>query len=170
MPFSAFTDNGEAIDQETCERLFSCDATVTALEEVPKHVAERLHVEATRHAQATLHRNMEANSRFFREEQERLERWADDVILAAERALQETKAQIKTVSRQARQATTTQEQHAYQQRLRDLEAKQRSQRRRIFDVEDEIIQKRDALIDALEQRMTQRTHRQTLFTIRWQVV
>ncbi len=168
--FSAYTDGGDAVDQETCERLFACDATMTALDALPESVTARLQVEAKRHAQATLHRNMEANSRFFREEQERLERWAEDVMLAAERALQETKAQIKTLSRQARQATTTQEQHGVQQRIRDLEAKQRSQRRRIFDVEDEIIQKRDALIDALEQRMTQRTHRQTLFTIRWQVV
>ena len=142
---------------------------MTALDALPASVTAWLQGEAKRHAQATLHRNMEANSRFFREEQERLERWAEDVMLAAERAAK-TKAQIKTLSRQARQATTTQEQHGVQQRIRDLEAKQRSQRRRIFDVEDEIIQKRDALIDALEQRMTQRTHRQTLFTIRWQVV
>lgn len=168
--FSAFTDSGEAVDQETCERLFSCDAALSPMAEVPGPIVNRLQAEATRHAQATLHRNMEANSRFFREEQERLERWAEDVMLAAERALQETKAQIKVLSRQARQASTTQEQHELQQRIRELEAKQRSQRRRIFEVEDEIMQKRDALIDALEQRMTQRTHRQTLFTIRWQVI
>jgi hypothetical protein len=168
--FSAFTDGGEALDQETCERLFSCDATMQPLSEIPRPVVDQLKAEAKRHAQATLHRNMEANSCFFREEQERLERWAEDVMLAAERALQETKAQIKTLSRQARQATTTQEQHELQRRIRDLEAKQRNQRRHIFEVEDEIIEKRDALIDALEQRMTQRTHRQTLFTIRWQVV
>src|SRR5690606_27184689 len=91
--FSAFTDGGEAVDQETCERLFACDATVTALGEIPSPIAERLQAEAKRHAQATLHRNMEANSRFFQEEQERLERWAEDVMLAAERALHETKAQ-----------------------------------------------------------------------------
>lgn len=168
--FSAFTDTGEALDQETCERLFSCEATVDTLGEVPQPVAQRLQAEANRHAQATLHRNMEANNRFFREEQERLERWADDMMLAAERSLQETKAQIKALSRQARQAATTQEQHELQRRIRDLEAKQRNQRRRIFEVEDEIREKRDALISALEQRMTQHTHRRPLFTIRWQVI
>jgi hypothetical protein len=37
-------------------------------------------------------------------------------------------------------------------------------------VEDEIIEKRDALITKLEKQITQRTERQTLFSIRWQVV
>ena len=39
----------------------------------------------------------------------------------------------------------------------------------IFSVEDEIIVKRDALIDSLEKRLAQRTQTETLFTIRWTV-
>ena len=54
--------------------------------------------------------------------------------------------------------------------LRDLQRKQRRQRQRIFDVEDEIIEKRDELIGALERRMQQRTELETLFTIAWEVV
>jgi hypothetical protein len=37
-------------------------------------------------------------------------------------------------------------------------------------VEDEIIDKRDSLIDSLEKRLTQKTETQTLFTIEWAVV
>ena len=39
-----------------------------------------------------------------------------------------------------------------------------------FKAEDEIIEKRDSLIESLEKRLSQRTHRETLFTIRWSVV
>jgi hypothetical protein len=51
-----------------------------------------------------------------------------------------------------------------------VEKKKRRQRQRIFDVEDEIMEKRDTLINALEKRIQQRTESEPLFTIRWTVV
>ena len=39
----------------------------------------------------------------------------------------------------------------------------------IFKAEDEIIEKRDKLIESLERRLAQRTETSTLFTIRWTV-
>jgi hypothetical protein len=51
-----------------------------------------------------------------------------------------------------------------------LEKKKRDLRQRIFEVEDEIAEKRDRLVEQLEQRMKQRVKVQNLFTIRWQVV
>ena len=56
-----------------------------------------------------------------------------------------------------------------QEKIKELEKKKRRQRQHIFDVEDEIMEKRDSLIDALEKRMQQRTKSATLFTVRWAV-
>jgi predicted nucleic acid-binding Zn-ribbon protein len=117
-----------------------------------------------------INRSLEANSRFFNEERERLEKWANDMVLAAEKELKDTKTQIQTLNRQARQAATTQEQHELQTKLRELETKKRRQRQQIFDVEDEIVAKRDRLIDVLEKRLSQKTNVEPLFTIQWQVI
>jgi predicted nucleic acid-binding Zn-ribbon protein len=114
--------------------------------------------------------SLEQSNRFFHEERERLERWAEDMVLGAEKELADTKAQLRALGRQARVATTTGEQHALQLKIRELERVQRRQRQRIFDVEDEIKDKRDALIDDLEARLVQRTEVMPLFTIRWSVV
>jgi integrase len=46
---------------------------------------------------------------------------------------------------------------------------QRRQRQEIFDVEDEIESRRDALIDALEQQMHQKSSSHLLFRIRWRL-
>ena len=62
------------------------------------------------------------------------------------------------------------EQVAHQSKIRDLEQRQRHQRQRIFEVEDEIIEKRDLLINALERRMQQKSTTEPLFVIRWSVV
>jgi len=53
--------------------------------------------------------------------------------------------------------------------VKELEQKKRRLRQRIFDVEDDIADKRDELIDALERRLAQRTQSERLFTIRWRV-
>ncbi|MFQ3580827.1 MAG: helicase, partial [Chloracidobacterium sp.] len=74
-----------------------------------------------------------------------------------------------TLNRQARLATTTEEQHALQKQIQDLEKQKRRQRQRIFEVEDEIMAKRDELIEKLEKRMQQRMRVEPLFTIRWSV-
>lgn len=116
---------------------------------------------------ATISRSLEQNSAHFHQAREKLEKWADDMVFSAEKALADTKEQMKALRRQARQAVT---QHTIQENLYKLERQQRRQRQEIFTVEDEIMEKRDSLIDQLERRLAQRTEAQTLFTIRWRVV
>jgi chromosome segregation ATPase len=168
--FSAFDDDGRALDQETCEKLFNCRGSVTGEIDLPEGIRSRLAAEADRHGKATISMSLERNNKYFNEAREQLEKWADDMVLAAEKELRDTKDQIKALNRQARQATTIQEQRELQEKIRDLERKKRRQRQRIFDIEDEIMEKRDKLIDALEKRMQQRTSSEQLFTIRWTVV
>jgi hypothetical protein len=168
--FSAFTDSGKSLDQETCERLFHCSATVEPLDGLAAEARDRLVVETNLHADAAVACSLENNNRLFSEERERLEKWAEDMVIAAEKDLRDTKEQIKTVRRQARLATTLDEQNDLQHKLRELEKKQRRQRQQIFEIEDQIAEKRDKLIDGLQRRMKQKTATTPLFTIRWRVV
>lgn len=167
--FSAFTDDGNPVDQEQCEKLFQCRAEIGPAEDLSAF-SGCLAAESERHAAATVSRALETSNRHFQEERDKLEKWADDLICAAEKELKDTKARLKLINRQARQATTTAEQMELQRQIVDLEKKQRRQRQRIFEVEDQIIEKRDALIARLEQQMQQKTTRERLFIIRWAVV
>jgi hypothetical protein len=168
--FSGFDEEGHALDQETMEKMFGlsggCEDSLVTL---PAHVENRLAAEAERHASATVSRSLEQNSRYFNEARDKLEKWADDMVQAAEKALRDTKEQIKALRRQARQATTLAEQHEIQEKTQKLERQQRRQRQEIFQVEDEIIEKRDALITQLEQRLAQKRAMERLFTIQWAV-
>ena len=115
----------------------------TATTAIPAAVQQRLNAEAERHAKATMSRSLEQNSVHFNQAREKLEKWADDMVLSAEKALADTKEQIKALRRQARQAVTLEEQHEIQQKIQKLEKQQRRQRQEIFKVEDEIMEKRD---------------------------
>lgn len=168
--FSAFTDSGKSLDQETCERLFHCSGTVEPIDAIPDEARDRLGLESSIATEAAIALSLEDNNKLFAEERERLEKWAEDMVVAAEKDLADTKAQIKAIRRQARLATTLDEQNDLQQKLASLERKQRKQRQQIFEVEDQIAEKRDTLIDGLHRRMSQKTKTHSLFTIQWQVV
>lgn len=168
--FSAIDDQGLPLEQETCEKLFNCLAENAGQANIPDTITQRLAAEAQRHTKATISQSLEANNQHFNEAREKLEKWADDLVLAAEKALKDTKEQIKILQRQARLATHLAEQHDIQQKIQKLEKQQRRQRQEIFQVEDSIIEKRDALIETLERRLTQKTESERLFTIEWEVV
>lgn len=167
--FSGLTDDGEPLDQETCEKLMTIPSAEipAALHATPP---ESLIANSQRAVAATVAHALEANQRLFNEERDKLERWADDKLLAAEEALKNTKARIAQLKRDARKATTLQEQDGIQRELSELERKQRHQRQAIFVVEDEIIAKRDELISTLQQRLQEKTSNETLFSIRWKII
>lgn len=168
--FSGLTDNGKIIDQEICEKLFNCYAQVIEPLEWSNDLNERLKQDAERHIAATVNNSLENNNRFFQEEREHLEKWADDLMIAAEKELADTKIKIKELKRKARHAKTIEEQHNVQKEIKEMERKQRRQRQQIFDLEDEIGEKRDELIDELEKQLVQKTTSEELFTIRWSVI
>jgi hypothetical protein len=167
--FSGFDERGTSLDQETMEKLFGCAGRVDGDEAIPAAEQQRLNAEAQRHAKATVSRSLEQNSVHFNQAREKLEKWADDMVLSAEKALADTKEQIKVLRRKARQAVTLEEQHDIQQQVQKLEKQQRRQRQDIFTAEDTIMEKRDSLIESLERRLAQHTATEALFTIRWAV-
>lgn len=166
--FSGLTDDGAPLDQETCEKLMSIPSASepAALYAV---APEGLAANSQRAVTATIAQVLETNQRLFNEERDKLERWADDKLLAAEETLKNTKARIAQLKRDGRKVATLQEQGGILRELSELERKQRRLRQEIFAVEDEIIAKRDELIASLQQRLQEKSSNETLFSIRWQV-
>ena len=168
LVFTGTTDNGQILDAETCEKLFSCGA-VRSPKSINDDSPQELLQNSKRQIDAKVSEIVQKNNLFFQAEREKLEKWADDKILGAEQALTDTKNHMRALKREARIANTIEEQQKIQTEIRDLEKIQRKQRQEIFDVEDEIIEKRDELIDALEEKLKQTTFVDELFTIRWNV-
>lgn len=168
--FSAIDSKGVTLDQETCEKLFSCAAESCNPINISSQTGERLKPEVERHVKATISQALENNNKHFNDAREKLEKWADDMVLAAEKDLKDTKEQIKQQQRLSRLATNLDEQREIQQKIQKLEKQQRRQRQEIFEVEDSIIEKRDSLIESLEKRLSQKTESKELFTIEWSVI
>jgi len=168
LMFSGFTDAGKALDHEIMAKMFVCSGNINPTS-VSTEATDRLEKEVQQYTKSILNQSLENNNRHFHEATQQLEKWADDMVMASEKELRDTKNQIKALEREARKATNVDEHKDLQEKIKALETQKRRQRQKIFDVEDEIREKRDALIDALEKRLAQKTKVEPLFTIRWRV-
>lgn len=167
--FNAFDDAGKDVHPEVCEKLFDCAATVkdTVLS---SSYSDRLKIDSRIHTDAVINQVLERNNSFYKDECERLFRWADDLLLSSEKELKDTKNQLREANRQLRLATSQEQRLDLELKINELGKKQREQRQRIFDVEDDINAKRDLFIDRLKKRLEQKTGVEAIFIIRWNVV
>lgn len=171
LVFTAITDGGKLLDEEQCELIFRLqgEALPSSSDGLALQPDSLLTETVTRQLDARLSRLLDENNQYFQRERSKLEAWADDQLLSAEQKLEDTRARIKEAKRQARLAESVEQQKRAEEELQRLSRLQRRQRQEIFDVEDEIEARRDALIDALERQMHQSSSSHHLFRIRWRL-
>ncbi|WP_273179844.1 SNF2-related protein [Ferrovum myxofaciens] len=166
--FAAETDDGQMLDEEVAARLLTLPGSVagqaqSGLETTP--------LEAQTHQrQAAIQRNIsERNARFFEEEADKLDGWADDLKVGLEREIKEFDRQIKEARRAATTALTLEDKLAGQKQIKTIEGLRNQKRRTLFDAQDQVDQQREELITAIEGKMNQNTRAEQLFLIRWTI-
>jgi superfamily II DNA/RNA helicase len=112
----------------------------------------------------------EKDNNYMKLETEKLTKWAEDRMNAAELAIKDTKARIKELNREAQKTTDPTIQLQIQLDLQEQSKKQKKQRQEIFTVEDEITEMRDKMIAEIQLRMKQKVKENQLFTINWQLI
>ena len=107
------------------------------------------------------------NEEFFREEEDKLDRWAEDVKFALERELRELDTQIKGAKKASKSAVALAEKLEAQKQIKALEAKRNAKRRQLFEAQDDVDRKRAELIEEIERQLQTKTRIEPVFTLRW---
>lgn len=107
------------------------------------------------------------NLKFFAEESDKLDAWADDMKVGLEREIKELDRRIKETRNKGKGAATLAEKLAAQREQRDLEAARDRKRRELLARQDEIQARRDTLIDELEQQLSQHVAMRTVLACEW---
>ncbi|WP_130803724.1 SNF2-related protein [Acinetobacter ihumii] len=165
---TAMTDDGKVLDVDLCERLLQVNATV--LSDEADQIPEIFQANIDKQYQVALNHALELNDEFFKKERDKLEQWAEDSLLAVEKMLEDTKLKISSLKRESRRAPDIETEKRLQEEIQKAEKEKRRMRQQIFDVEDEIADKREAMIDALEQRLHRSSKAENLFIVQWKVV
>ena len=168
--FAGFLQDGSPLTAEQCQKLFECGGFADTRYQVPPDIKKKLKAEIDIYASATLERANQQNLVYIREEEERLDKWTKDMVLALEKELENVKLQIRETERRLRLAATTAEHAELNEKLSELNRKKRNMRARLEDNEEEIETRRRALIDDIKRRSQAQCELMELFTVEWEVI
>lgn len=172
--FAAVDEQGNTIPAEVAQKLMQLPAFERPFGQskqtneslASEAVLERiLGAERNQHEKSVNSRNLS----FFEQEVSKLDAWADDLKEALEASIKELDKQIKEVRRDAKIAVTLEEKLALQKQQKNLESQRNKSRRELFDKQDEVDERREALINSLEGKLNKKTTVESLFTVQWSV-
>ena len=106
----------------------------------------------------------------FDEEVEKLDRWSNDLKQGLESKIKDLDREIREVKKSASLARSLNNKLEIQKQVKQLEATRKEKRKRLFDAEDEIDNRRDGLISDTERRLQVQESESELFTIRWHLI
>jgi hypothetical protein len=112
----------------------------------------------------------ERNSEFFDDEVEKLDKWSDDMKKALEIDLKRLDIEIKTSKTNAKKIVDLNEKVKVQRHIKDMEKKRNEMRRKLYESQDEVDEKKEQLIARVEAQLKQKTYLKDLFSMRWRII
>ena len=109
----------------------------------------------------------ERNKALLDAEIQHIEKWAEDQQLTLENELKDIKAKIKEKKRLLSRSENAQQTLTLEKELNTLTRQQKRKRAEIFDLEDEIEEKRDGMIDKVKAFIKQHITEEELFCVHW---
>ena len=168
---TAISDNGKSLGQEFAEKLLNIPARTlssTALD-APSSVLSKI-ASLNDVQRAKLTADIESrNKALLDEEILHIEKWAEDQQLTLEKELNDIKTKIKEKKRLLNRSENAEQTLMLEKELNTLTRQQKRKRAEIFDLEDEIEEKRDGMIDKVKAFIQQHITEQPLFRVHWQL-
>ncbi len=170
LAFCGFADDGEPLDRDTCEKLMCVPGAVGSPVDVPAGIDEAMRRQLGGARAEAVSAAMNRNQRYYEAEMEKLEEWAEDLKKGLAREIDDMEAEIREAKKQARLAPDLAAKIVLQKQAGELERQRNAKRRNLFEEQDRIAAKKDALLDDIAGKLTQQVAETEVFTIRWKVI
>lgn len=166
---TALAEDGTSLGQEFAEKLLNVPSSVKGQMAPDRNVTDKL---------ASLYDNQRAiltakieerNKALLDDEIQHIEKWAEDQQLSLENELKDIKAKIKEKKRLLSHSENVQQTLTLEKELNTLQRQQKRKRADIFDLEDEIEEKRDGMIDKVKAFIQQHITETSLFVVHWKL-
>lgn len=165
----AMDDEGQIMPDDFVEKLMSISGRITNTQ-FPEIDDSRLKAEMD-HKQDIVSEHIAIRDKeFINDESAKIERWAEDQTFTLEEELRNVKKQIKECEHVFRNEGDNKRRLELQSEIMSLQRTLRQKRNDIFTVEDEIMARRKALIEEIDNSLNKSAKEEYLFTIAWQVV
>ncbi len=168
--FVGFTDDGVELSNDVCKRILELPVETKSDYRLTPSESERMNSQREKHKGLLIEVLHAKDTEYFQQEVDKLNKWAEDKILASEKELKDVKSKIKEITRDSKKTSSSEELLKMQTELRELERKKKRLRQEIFEVEDEIEERRDDMINAIKAKMLKAINESSIFTIKWKLI
>ena len=167
--FSGIDEDGNYLDDETCRKVFNINNTKIG------HICNLVNNEKLKEIfdiqfSSILDKLLEKNNNFFDSEIDKLEKWADDVKKSIELELKNLDMEIKFKKAEARRLLKLEDKLNMQKEIKELEKKRNNLRLNLFEEQDKVDERKEKLIENIENKMKQKIDVEELFKIKWKIV
>jgi adenine-specific DNA-methyltransferase len=164
---TALVDDGSLLDDEVTFQLFSCDALLGSCSSGPPSALFDEHGFAIN---AALQAMKDSNHKYFGEEFDKIELWASDLKNVLDKELSDLEQKMSEEMRASALSSSPEERLDHTRIYHRLERQRNDRRKKIFEAQDDIYAKRDAIITDLEKSLQITDSTRALFTIRFEIV
>lgn len=165
---SGLTDTGQLLDERTCERLLRLESRELSTTPAFQHL-QRLQQQLESLRSARLSEAEVRNERFFEEETEKLERWAEDKRIGLDIRIKQLDLEIKEARKAVRQLETLQEKMSAKKALKKLERERDDLMLAYHEEKKKIEAEEDRLLEEIEQNLDISVKHERLFSLRWRL-
>jgi adenine-specific DNA-methyltransferase len=169
LVFIGYTNDNKRLSDEQCFRLFSVPGNVVQ-EKVAVSFPSAWEGELEVKRNEIFSDIEERNASFFDDEMMKLDKWADDLKNGLETEIKELDREIKQLKRDSKKVPKLEDKLKAQRHIKELEKKRKEKRARLFEEQDAVEERKEALIENIEERLKQKTTVEELFRIRWKVI
>ena len=170
LVFSAVADDGSTLDQQQCERLMLIPAIQGGSVSVDGAVMDKIQNTEQSATSRHLEDAQRLNEKYFNEEQEKLDRWAEDSKEAINQELKRLEKEIKDAKKAARGMKTLEEKTTAQRQVKKLEKEHDKKIMEFFETRKQVDEKSDELLEEIEARLKLSHTADEVFTIRWNLI
>lgn len=160
-------ETGEWVYPEIAERMLMLPAKEIKNTSIDASVSQTLQDKIEKMQKEVIADSAERNNTFFDEEMDKLDNWADDMKLGLEKEISDLDHEIRLRKSEAKKFSRLEEKVAAQRAIKDLEKKRIEKRQNLYEAQDEIDERKDALLTKIEKMLAQKIERTELFTIKW---
>ena len=165
---SGMTDDGVLIEPEQCKKIFNLSGKVHSNPvALANGSSQKLEDSLDIQQKEILVTNSERNSRFFDDELDKLEKWAEDLKSSIELELKELDRDIKTKKTEAKKLLNLEHKIVMQREIKEMEKKRNEIRRNLFIAQDDVDKRKEDIIANIEAKLNQKIESIGLFTIHW---
>lgn len=166
--FAGYTDDGEVIDEEVCQKMFLLDAEEENTFDEPAEESINYVMDGIR--DSAIKRIKKRNAKFFDDQLDKIEKWAKDRKNSLSVSLKDIEEEIEDQKKLAREEIEPEQKLQYMKTVRELERKQGKLQMEFYNSRTQIDDEKDILINQMTESINQKLDENELFTIQWKIV